>query len=717
METMRNHQRWVRVFPFLNWIGELRQWRVLRADILAGITVAMFLIPQSMAYARLAGMPAYYGLYAGFLPPIIAALFGSSRLLSTGPIAITSLLTGATLQAIVPGGTDEYLQYVFLFTLLAGMIQFFLGVFHLGIVINFLSHPVLLGFVNAASLIIASAQISSMLGLTVMSSKLYYQTFWRMLNDAFTETHWPTLGIALLALMIMLVGRRFRPKSPYILMALVITTIMAWYFNYDRSNTIEPNQIVSLPAQAMLQNLQDFPQDMANQIKKVSAAEKHLDQMLSREGESSERTGQAFEAVTQAKWELKRLITKQQADKNELFLMKFRQLTTPDGREVYFVDGQMTAMGQIDSLIWRITNFSAEGEIDLHAGGRVLGDIPLGLPAFSPITVGWDQVPRLLISALAIALLGFVEAITVAKRMATDKRQQWDVNQELIGQGLAKVVGSFFQSMPVSGGFSRSAINYEVGAKTGFSSVIAGLFVMVVLLWFTELFYYVPEATLAAVILVTVLGLVDFKAMWRTWQVNRNEGIVAWITFMLTIVFAPRLEFALLLGMLLSLGVYLHETMRPRFSELLRAEDGDLIEFEADNEESHCQFASMVRYGGSLYFANAAYFEDCVISLLSIRPNLKYLILDCARMNKLDASGLETLHKINARLHEAGLELWLTRVPQGVMQILKRTGFYEALGAQHVFKHNEDAIAMLAIQLGARHMRNCPLARPQDDIL
>ena len=233
---------------------------------------------------------------------------------------------------------------------------------------------------------------------------------------------------------------------------------------------------------------------------------------------------------------------------------------------------------------------------------------------------------------------------------------------------------------------------------------------MAVLLWLTPLFYYLPYATLAAVVMVGVLGLLDFKEMRRVWVVSRNEGLVTLCTFFMTLILAPKLAHAVLFGILLSLGVYLYETMRPRFRELIRNGEGDLIEIPEDSDVETCYLISIVRFNGSLYFANVSYFEQEILKLITAKQKLRYIILDCVSINKLDASGLESLRSICARLEEAGIELWFTRVRPPVLAVLKRGGLYDQLGSQSFYKNNEEVIAKLSGHLGAKHMGTCPLA-------
>lgn len=699
-----------RFFPFLAWWPELKHWPVLRADLMAGLNVAMLLIPQSMAYAKLAGLPAYYGLYAAFIPPMVAVLFGSSRILSTGPVAITSLITAAALQPLVASGTASYLAYAFALTLMAGIIQLLLGVLRMGIVLNFVSHPVLLGFTNAAALIIATAQLGALLGVPALFYTRHYQTVWQVLSDAANHTHWPTVGIALIAFISILVCRKFWPRSPRILIAVIITGFISWFADYETSRLINIEEIISDPVREMLSSYQRYPEEFQQLSRSVQEAMKHLEATIKEAGETAEKTAEAMNQLSQAQWQLERRIIKYNLNSTQISQLRLSELTSNDRQLGYIVADSMTPIESLASPFWRVTEVDGDGNITIQAGGKVLGNIPRGLPQWQTPTLEWPMITQLFLASLVIALIGFMEATTITRYLAPESKETLDVNQELIGQGLAKISGSFFQSMPVSGAFSRTAVNFKAGAKTGFSSLFAAFIVMLVLLWLTPLFYYLPTASLAVVIIISALGLLNFKEMIKIYRVDAKEGVVTFTTFILTLILAPKLEYAILLGILISLGIYLNESRQPRFNELTRNEAGDLV--EAAEEDETCYLISLIRFGGSLYFANASYFEDKIIRLLAEKPKLRYIIIDCVSMNKIDASGVETLRHLYQRLDEAGIELWFTRLRQPVLAALKKGGLFELLGKHHFHKNNETALSLLSEYLGAKHMNTCPLANP-----
>ncbi|MDE2808893.1 MAG: SulP family inorganic anion transporter, partial [Gemmatimonadota bacterium] len=343
-----------RFFPFIHWLPELGRPSVLRADVLAGLTVATILVPQAMAYAELAGLPPVYGLYAAFLPPAVAALFGSSRHLSTGPVAIASLISATTVQGLAPESGELYIAYSLVLGLFVGLIRIALGALRLGLLIDLLSGPVVVGFTNAAAFIIAISQLHKVFGVEPQQGGHLLAAL-RVIDVALFEVHWPTLGMAVLAGGLLVVLRHVRWELPSMLTTLVVTTLVSW-----------------------------------------------------------------------------------------------------------------------------LTGFS----------GEVVGEVPRGLPRPLVPDLDVEILSQLFVGALTLTMLGLMEAMAIAKTLAARTRQHLDINQELIGQGMANVVGGLFQSYATSGSFSRSAVNYQSGARTGFSSVVASLVIAAPLLWLTPLLYY-----------------------------------------------------------------------------------------------------------------------------------------------------------------------------------------------------------------------------------
>ena len=549
------------------------------ADLTAGLTVALVLIPQSMAYAQLAGLPAYVGLYAAFLPSIVSALFGSSRQLATGPVAIVSLMTASTLQPLASANPDGFLAYAALLALLVGVFQIALGLIRMGVLVDFLSHPVVIGFTNAAAIIIATSQMGAFFGVNVAAEAQQYLTAWNTAKAAWSSAHFPTLMFGCLACAIIILLKRILPASPVtpampVLMAVVITTLLSYFTDFEGS------------------------------------------------------------------------------------------------------------------------------------GGAVVGAIPSQLPAFTLPTIRFDLVLQLIASASVIALVGFVEAISIAKSMAAESRQKIDANQELIGQGLSNLTASVFSGYPVSGSISRSAVNFEAGAQTGFSSIVTGVTVAISILLLTPLLYHFPQATLATIIIIAVLRLIHFKPIEHAWKVEKHDGVVALVTFLLTLLFAPHIERGLLTGLLLSLVLFVYRTMRPRIIEISMHNDGTLRDVDTHQLKTS-NVVSIVRMDMSLYFANAGYLEDKILHLVSERPVMRYLIIDAQSINTVDATGEEMLSNLAERLKTANIDVILARANADVTQHLRDSGLLERLGEFGNFRRVRDALDYIVTQLDEPHSIDC----------
>ncbi len=559
--------------PFLAWINELKNPETLKADVIAGLTVALVLVPQSMAYAQLAGLPPQYGLYASFLPVMVAALMGSSRQLGTGPVAVVSLLTAAALQPYATN-PETYVAYAALLAFGVGVFQFALGAFKLGLVINFLSHPVVVGFTNAAAIIIGTSQLAKIFGVVKPDADHTYEQILGVLVNASQDMHLWTLLAAIVAFTIMILVKKYTPKLPSVLLAVVITTFISW--------------------------IMDF--------------------------------GMPIE----------------------------------------------------------------EGGL----GGAIIGTIPEGLPAIVIPSFDIAVMSQMTITAITIGLIGFMEAISIAKAMAAQTKQRLDADQELMGQGLSNIVSSFCQGYAVSGSFSRSAVNISAGAVTGFSSVVTAVIVGITLLWLTPLLFHLPQATLAAVIIMAVINLIKFGPIKHAWKVEKHDAIVSVTVFVLTLFFAPHLENGIVVGVILSLGLFLFRTMEPRFTEL-SAHDGSTMFVNAlDNDLDRCEVVSIVKYSGSLYFANAGYFEDRILKLIADKHHcLKYIIVDMAGINQIDASGERMLSGLLDRCSSAGVEILFARM-EGIEKVLVKSGFMVKYGENRFYDRRTDALRYAWRELG-----------------
>ena len=664
MQNLATNSPWMsRVFPFLTWIHELRDGKVLRADLIAGVTVALVLVPQSMAYAQIAGLPAYYGLYAAFLPPMVAALFGSSRQLATGPVAVVSLLTAAALEPIAASGSSGYVAYAITLSLIVGLFQLMLGLLRLGVAVNFLSHPVIVGFTNAAAIIIATSQLDKIFGVRAEKAAHHYETVWNTVIAATQYIHWPTFFIALGAFAIMIVLRRVNPRIPNVLIAVALTTALSWFMRFEHIETVALEQMASEAVQVVVRDEIALKQEIPVLGKALAEAERKYRDTLTRYGTDDSRTLLAQHAWDTFKLKRERRIKTVRADIEEIKKNRFEYVPSADGTPGrYYLRGHAPDGAVTDGRLWRVRNLEDETLV-MNGGGNVIGTIPQGLPSLEMPKLDLGVMLQLLSAAITISLIGFMEAISIAKAMATKTRQRLDANQELIGQGIGNIVGSFTQSYPTSGSFSRSAVNIGAGAITGFSSVVTSVIVIVTLLWLTPLLYHLPQATLAAVIMMAVVGLINVKAVKHAWMANRQDGIVAIVSFMLTLAFAPHLDKGILVGAGLALVLYLYRTMQPRVAVLARHTDGTLRDAEVFGLKT-CEAISMVRFDGSLYFANTSYFEDKIQERIVLRPELKFIIVVGDGINQVDATGEEMLAHLAERLHATGIEVSVHRTQE-----------------------------------------------------
>jgi len=566
-----------KIFPFLEWLPMLKDPVVLRADFIAGLTVALVLIPQSMAYANLAGLPAYFGLYIAFMPVMVAALWGSSRQLGTGPVAVVSIMTATTVAGAL-GGTAvdnpellaEYIALATFLALIVGVFQFSLGVFKLGMLVNFLSHPVIVGFTNAAALVIGLSQLSKIFGVAMPGSPSdHFLTvrIWGVLQQL-GETHLATLIMGMSAFAVMLLMKKYAPKLPGVLVAVAGATVISYVIGFEK------------------------------------------------------------------------------------------------------------------------------------LGGAVVGQIPDGLPDIQMPGVTVNNLGYLVMNGMIIALVGFMEAISIAKAMSAETKDRIDPNQELIGQGLANIAGSVTQSYPASGSFSRSAVNLNAGALTGFSSVVTAMIVVITLLFLTPLLYHLPKAVLAAVIMMAVFGLINFAAIKHAWVANKHDGIASIVTFVCTLGFAPHLEEGILIGAGLAIVLYLYRTMKPRVALLGRYSDGTLRDLKVNPNLPVDEDVIVLRFDGSLYFANVSYFEDSVLEAVSDYQDAKYLLVIGDGINQLDDSGEEVLHHLAERLKTVGITLVLSGLKKQILDVLRHTHLYEILGDENIFSTEDMAIKDIYQRLG-----------------
>ncbi|NDY73329.1 sodium-independent anion transporter [Desulfobacter hydrogenophilus] len=697
-----------KILPFIEWFKDYSLGK-FRIDFLAGLTVALVLIPQSMAYAQLAGLPAYYGLYAAFLPPMIASLFGSSRQLATGPVAVVSLMTAASLEPLASAGSEAFIAYAIILALTVGVFQLLLGVLRLGLIVNFLSHPVVNGFTNAAAIIIATSQLSKLFGVYVDKAHHHYETIIRVIESAFHYTHLPTLAMGILSIAIMVGLKRLNPKIPYVLVAVAVTTIISWTTGFQHNATVTSSQIMDEQVQQDILSFNNAIKSIADlsdeRTKLTSKIENSHDapplEQLDLGYQSRVFTAKIDAAKSQAsqiRTRLREIHFSAVEDKNQ-------------GVVFYPKDGQVPEP-RVDDRIYRILmgNKALDTQaLRLSGGGAVVGEVPKGLPKLGMPAINISVFLQLLPYAIIISLLGFMEAIAIAKAMAAKTGQRLDPNQELIGQGLSNIIGSFGKSYPVSGSFSRSAVNLQAGAVSGFSSVITSLMVIITLLFFTPLLYHLPQAVLASVIMMAVIGLVNISGFVHAWKAQWYDGLISVITFVVTLAVAPHLESGIYVGVGLSLAVFLYKSMRPKISTLSRGQDQALKD-SCVHALATCEHIQMIRFEGPLFFANASYLEDEINDRIQKESNLKHFIIACNGINDIDASGQETLALIIQRLRSAGYGVSLSGVNDAVYKVLARTHLLEEIGTHNIYPTMEKALSIVHGQTHANTKEDqCPL--------
>ncbi|MEJ2245683.1 MAG: SulP family inorganic anion transporter, partial [Acidobacteriota bacterium] len=728
-----------RFFPFLDWFKGYGPG-ALKADFISGLTVALVLIPQSMAYAQLAGLPAYYGLYASFLPPMVAALFGSSRQLATGPVAVVSLMTAATLEPLATAGGEAYIAYAVFLALLVGLFQFLLGFLRLGVVVNFLSHPVVIGFTNAAAIIIATSQLSKIFGVSVDSAEHHYETIWRVIVSAWNFTHWPTFFLGILAFGIMIGLKKLSPKIPYVLAAVMVTTLISWGIGFQNNRNVTLEQITS---QDVRNHIEEYNRDVqhidlvseARAILKSQADEiagnhdplclkchtpRELDlQTLRGEGPKIEKSiiprtvlqlhamaGLVDMQINEYKERVSEL-------RNELRTLEFKLVET--GGSINFIPVETT---DEPDLVWRINvgNKHLDTEnITFMGGGSIVGTVPGGLPKLSLPTNVIFSVSRCLFPTLILQTrsgsLGFMEAISIAKAMAARTGQRLDPNQELIGQGIANILGSFGQSYAVSGSFSRSAVNIQSGAVSGLSSVFTSAFVVVVLMFFTPLLYHLPQSVLASIIMMAVIGLINFRGIVHAYKVKQSDGVIAVISFIATLFFAPHLDRGILIGVALSVGIFLYGKMKPQVAELSLWSDGHFHSAKR-RRLKQCKHLAVIRFDGPLFFANTSYMEDVVLDRVRKMPELRAILFKADGINQIDATGEEMLSLLIDRLRSGGFDVYFSGFNEDVVDTLRQSLLYQKIGKNHMFITLVEAVDKIWPSIHeATDERECPLTQ------
>ncbi len=560
--------------PILDW-GRRYNRDTFVSDGVAALIVTIMLIPQSLAYALLAGLPPEVGLYASVAPLLLYAVFGTSRVLAVGPVAVVSLMTAAAIGEHAVAGTPEYWAIAITLAFLSGAMLTLMGVLRLGFLANFLSHPVISGFISASGLLIAASQVKTLMGVTAEGENFFALVYSLFLHA--TNTHMLTLTMGILT-----------------------TAFLFW-------------------------------------------ARKGLKPLLLGIG---------------LKARLADVLTK---------------------------TGPVAAIAATTLLTWGL---DWQGQ-----GVKIVGTVPQGLP---PLTMPlWDMAlwKELAIPALLISIVGFVESVSVGQTLAAKRRQRIEPDQELVALGAGNLSAAFTGGFPVTGGFARSVVNFDAGAQTPAAGVFTALGITLASLFLTPALYFLPQATLAATIIVAVLSLVDFGILKRTWAYSKADFMAVLATLIGTL--ALGVEAGLVIGVSVSLALFLLHSSRPHIAEVGLVPGTESFRNVLRHAVKVSPALISLRVDESLFFANSRALEDRVNNAVASNPHLKHVVLQCSAINSIDASALESLETIEKRLRDSGVTFHLSEVKGPVMDRLQGTEFLHELSGK-VFLTHYQAIKELA---------------------
>ncbi len=546
--------------PILEWLPNYKKTD-LQGDLSAGLTVGIMLIPQGMAYAMLAGLEPIHGLYAVTVPLLLYAIFGTSRQLAVGPVAMVSLLTAAGIASLNADSPEQYLLYALSLAFLVGLIQFGMGILRLGFVVNFLSHPVISGFTSAAAIIIGLSQIKHLFRINLPNSE-HIQEMVVAIAQNIGDIHWLTFGIGVVGIIIIKYGKKIHKSFPAPLVAVIVGIALVSGFD-------------------------------------------------------------------------------------------------------------LTALGV-----------------------KIVGDVPSGLPTLSSPSFDMEIWNTLLPIALTISLVGFAESFAVAKTIqAKHKNYKLDANQELIGLGMANFGAAFFRGYPVTGGFSRTAVNNDAGAKTGLASVFSAILIVLTLLFFTGLFYNLPSAILAAVVLVAVSGLIDYKEPIHLWHKDKSDFAMLIATFVITLTLG--IETGIIAGMVLSLVVVIYRASRPHMARLGRVPGTNIFRnvtrFKDLQERDEML---MVRIDGPIYFANIEFIKGKLDKWIAAKDEkVNMIVFNMESVTNIDSTGAHELNEWILTWRKSGIDICMSSIKGPVRDVLNRWGILECVGADHVFLDDNSAVS------------------------
>lgn len=572
LEKPKNTKRGLKDFlPVVDWLKNYER-RDFSGDFIAGSVVAITLIPQAMAYTNLAGLPPQLGLYSSIVALILFAVFSTSRFLSIGPVAIISILTAAGIGQISQQGTPEYVSLAVTLALLVGIIQFIMGFFQLGFIVNFISHPVISGFTSAAAVIIFASQLKSIFGLSIPYSEKAYETVWEIYLQLY-NTNFYTLLFALAGILFLLI----------------------------------------------------YPQILRKKLR--SSAFK-------------------LEVLTKSAPLLLVIIS--------------------------------------SFLVWLF---------ELHKTNNVavVGIIPAGFPSLS--FPSFDYAQSLLPIAFAIAFVGFMESYSVATTLGSKRGQKVDPNQELVALGVSNIGATFLGGYSVTGSFSRSMVNFMSGASTQLSSVITAIFVILTLVFLMPLFYFLPQATLAAIILVAVKDLFDAHGLKHIWNYSKADGYSWLVTFFGILIF--NIQVGILIGALAAITLYLWRTSQPRVNVVGRVGNTEHFRSVSRFDVKTKPSVLAVRLDENLYFANTKYLEDYLFHRVLETGQIKHLVIIFNGVNFIDVSALGTLESLVNEMKALEVNVYLAEIRWHLMDKIKETDFVKEVGQENIYLTTHDAMSKL----------------------
>ena len=684
MKFIRKH-RLDALFPFLRWFPLNRE--NLRIDLIAGITVALILVPQSMAYAQLAGLPVVYGLYASLLPVVVASMWGSSNQLHTGPVAMLALISAVTLIPFATPGSEKFIELSIMLALMVGILRLMLGLLRLGGIVNLLSSPVVVGFTNAAALIIGLSLLAEVLNVPFPRSDVFLADLWHVVAQM-RHAHLPTLGYALATAIIILGLRRYRPRIPGILVAVVLTTSFSWWSGFERNQSVPLSAVSSAVEQAEIRKFANADKEVQTLTVSLAEINHELRGLNSDTPDLIEAEGRLNAQAELAKRKIAKLKIENNLRRVALYALKFQRVKQADGSYLYQI------VTKKDDPSWRVSKITGE-QIIFSGGGRVVGNIPVGLPSFDIPHVHWDMLIALLPGALVMALIGFLEATSISKAISAMTRERINPSRELIGQGLANIVGSFFHSFVVSGSFSRTAVAARMGARTGIFALVSALSVALVLLFFTSYLYHLPLAVLSVIVMLAVFDLIKIRPLILAWKVDKPSALIGALTFAATLAMAPSIANGVLLGVALTVMLLLVRQMKPRAELLGLLPDGSLSDMKAHALAPISNHYATVRYDGSLDFLNAAHFEEVILRTHAEFPEAKVILVIGTGINSIDASGEEKIREIALYMSRANVKLAFSSLKRQVREKFNRAGLPSLLGEENLFQSREIAFQVL----------------------